>query len=100
MLKNIFLAATLTVLSSASFADDVLEKRVSVDEAKANFTICEAADSSWMRRWGNYVAGYDLNDTNDICRKKAWPQTNVSASQLGCRINGKFAIAGYYCKSK
>lgn len=96
MLKSFLLASVLTVLSTASFAQTTLEKADS-KQIRLNYSRCAAADSSWMQRFGNYIAGYDLGETYDICRKKAWPQTNSTARRMGCHIDGQFVVAGYYC---
>ncbi len=88
MIRSFIFAALVTVTTPFAFANQVEE----------NYKVCSTSET-WMARFGRYVVAFDLQEAYDICYAKAFPQRNVGAKQTGCRIDGEFEIAGYYCQS-
>lgn len=68
----------------------------SADQMKANYDACLAGDESWHRRWGQYVVAFDLNTATEICHEPYW--VPYEARLTGCKLNGGWAYAGYYCQ--
>ncbi len=69
-------------------------------ENPENFQKCASSDPSWMSRFGQYIVSTDLGQAYDICRQKAWPNTNITAVPAGCHFEGHWLRAGYYCQSR
>ncbi len=92
-MKKVLLALVLCVagsaMSSSAFAFP------NADEMQANFKTCNESDSSWNRRWGQYVVTFERNDATRICNEmySGHGRTGLAA----CSANGAWLYAGYVC---
>lgn len=86
MLKATLMTALVAVAASTSFAGQ-----------RENFDACVAKDSSWMRRFGQYVVAFDRNTAYSACQQQIWWGPS-SVRQAVCRLNGAWVKAGYYCE--
>ncbi len=64
--------------------------------SRDNFNSCVQSDSSWMSRWGQYVVAFDRSAAEKKCAANSgWGSFELRSA--GCRINGRWLDAGYYC---
>ncbi len=88
MKKMIYAAAVMmTLTGSIGLASN------DTRSTKENFATCAHADSSWYQNFGQYVVAFDLGTAASTCRAQ-----DSDYKSAGCRVNGEFLQAGYYCQ--
>jgi len=66
----------------------------SEQELSANYQACLSSDPSWYNRWGAYLVSFNRNEAYRICRSV---YQNADIKMMGCRVDGEWLKAGYYC---
>jgi hypothetical protein len=94
MFKTVLLSAAIVLTGSAAVA-----AIPSAIQQQKNFITCKEADSSWMRRFGNYVIAFDYIEASDYCHRWAWP-ANGAYRQAGCFVDRTYLKAGYFCQKQ
>ena len=61
-------------------------------QLEQNWHTCNNSDSSWYRRWGQYVFTFDKDYAAKICRSYIG-----EAYMAGCENNENWLKAGFYC---
>lgn len=86
-MKSALLMGLVSLAASVSFAGQ-----------RENFKTCAANDSSWMRRFGNYVVAFDLKSAYAECQRTSSPGGyGYRVVPTGCYVGGQWLDAGYYC---
>lgn len=92
MLKNNF----KRLLNSIALVAVIGFSMAATAGTRDNFDACAKADSSWMRRWGQYVVAFNRSAAEKSCAADfGWGMFEVRST--GCSINGQWLNAGYYC---
>lgn len=86
------LVATVLCMTPTVFAGDI-----SPEQMEANFRECSARSPYWTQRWGQYVVSFERYDAVRICRAGSY-SVGVKASTAGCRLDGEWKTAGFYCE--
>ena len=89
-MKQLLLTLAFLTLSGSAMAFP------SASEMETNFNTC-AQNSGWLNNWGRYIVSYDRSEAADVCRAA---YSHGSARVIGCRQDGHYLYAGYYCQAQ
>lgn len=91
---NRILFATVLGFSGSLFARDI-----SAADMEANFQACTARSPYWTQRWGKYIVAFERNQAMSTCRDQYW-NSEVQVKTAGCRLDGSWKTAGFYCEER